>query len=108
MDRFEIATLRSYYGNLLTDRQNEMIRLRYDEDLSFGEIAEECGVSRQAVLDGLNKGVKHLEEIDGALKLVERDARIKFALDELEGKIASGDKDGAARCIANVRDILED
>ena len=107
MDRFEIATLRSYYGNLLTDRQNEMIRMRYDEDLSFGEIAEACGV-RQAVLDGLNKGVKHLEEIDGALKLVERDARIKSALDELEGKIASGDKDGAARCIANVRDILED
>ena len=108
MDRFEIATLRSYYGNLLTDRQNEMIRLRYDEDLSFGEIAEECGVSRQAVLDGLNKGVKHLEEIDSALKLVERDARIKTVLAELESKIESGDKEGALKCISEVRDILED
>ena len=108
MDRFEIATLRSYYGNLLTDRQNEMIRLRYDEDLSFGEIAEECGVSRQAVLDGLNKGVKHLEEIADALQLVERDARIITALKELESKIESGDKEGALKCISEVREILED
>lgn len=108
MDRFEIATLRSYYGNLLTERQDEMIRMRYDEDLSFGEIAEECGVSRQAVLDGLNKGVKHLEEIDGALKLIERDTQIKAVLAELDGKIERGEKEAAKKCVARVREILED
>ncbi len=108
MDRFEISTLRSYYGCLLTDRQNEMICMRYDEDLSFGEIAEECGISRQAVLDGLNKGVRHLEEIDGKLLFVERDERIKAMLDEVDYKLASNDCEGAKKCVARIREILED
>ena len=67
MDRFEISDLRSYYGGLLTERQNDMLRMRYDEDLSFGEIAEIMGISRQAVLDGIVKGERHLAEIDSAL-----------------------------------------
>lgn len=64
MDRFEISTLRSYYGALLTQRQNDMLVMHYDEDLSFGEIANIVGISRQAVLDGINKGEKHLCEYE--------------------------------------------
>lgn len=108
MDRFEIATLRSYYGSLLTERQNEMIRLRYDEDLSLGEIADECGVSRQAALDGINKGVKNLQDIDAALSLVERDGKIKTELDAIERKLEDRDIDGVKGCLAHVREILED
>ena len=51
MDRFEISTLRSYYGALLTQRQNDLLVMHYDEDLSFGEIANIVGISRQAVLE---------------------------------------------------------
>ncbi len=83
MDRFEISMLRSYYGALLTDRQNDMLAMHYDEDLSFGEIAEICGVSRQAVLDGINKGEKHLVEYERKLHLVEKDVRICKILDEM-------------------------
>ena len=61
MDRFKISTLRAYYGGLLTDKQNKMIELHYDEDMSYGEIAEMFEVSRNAVLDSITKGVKHLE-----------------------------------------------
>ena len=35
MDRFEISLLRNYYGALLTQRQNEMLVMHYDEDLSL-------------------------------------------------------------------------
>lgn len=108
MDRYEIATLRAYYGELLTDRQNEMIHMRYDEDLSFGEIAEEFGVSRQAVLDGLNKGVKNLEDIDIALGFVERDARIMAELDALERQLACGGASEAKKRISLIREIVED
>ena len=83
MDRFEIATLRAYYGGLLTDKQDEMIRLHYDEDMSYGEIAEMFEVSRNAVLDSINKGVKHLENYESALHLVEKDIRLHAILDEL-------------------------
>ena len=32
MDRFEISVLRGYYGALLTQRQNDMLVMHYDED----------------------------------------------------------------------------
>ena len=83
MDRFEISTLRVYYGGLLTDKQDEMIRLHYDEDMSYGEIADMFEVSRNAVLDSINKGVKHLENYESALHLVEKDIRLHAILDEL-------------------------
>ena len=83
MDRFEISTLRAYYGGLLTDKQDEMIRLHYDEDMSYGEIADMFEVSRNAVLDSINKGVKHLENYESALHLVEKDFRLHAILDEL-------------------------
>ena len=88
MDRFEISILRDFYGSLLTKKQDEMLRLRYDEDLSFGEIAEICEVSRQAVLDSINKGEKHLAEYEENLKCLEKQRRIIEGLDEIE-------KDGA-------------
>jgi len=71
MDRFEISVLRDFYGPLLTKKQDDMLRMRYDEDLSFGEIAEICEVSRQAVLDSINKGEKHLAEYEASLKCVD-------------------------------------
>ncbi len=77
MDRFEISTLRAYYGALLTERQDSMLRMRYDEDLSLGEIAQECGVSRQAVLDGIVKGEKHLLQTEEALHIVARDEKLR-------------------------------
>ena len=83
MDRFEISTLRAYYGGLLTDKQDEMIRLHYDEDMSYGEIADMFEVSRNAVLDSINKGVKHLENYESALHLVEKDILLHALLDEL-------------------------
>ena len=106
MDRFEISILRDFYGSLLTKKQDEMLRLRYDEDLSFGEIAEICEVSRQAVLDSLNKGEKHLAEYEENLKCLDKQRRIIAVLDEIE-------KDGAVdwsvrEKLAEIRRILED
>lgn len=97
--------LRDYYGSLLTDKQNEMLRLRYDEDLSFGEIAEILGVSRQAVLDSLNKGEAHLAEYEENLKCLDRQRRITALLDEVEGESISG---SAREKLAEIRKILEE
>lgn len=102
MDRFLIAELRAYYGALLTPRQNDMLRLRYDEDLSFGEIAERFGISRQAVLDGINKGSARLEEIDAALGFVARDEKIK----QLLLALPSDGEEGAA--VKEILRILEE
>lgn len=51
-----IGYLKDIYGTLLTDNQREMLSGYYDCDLSLGEIAQNCGISRQAVRDCIKKG----------------------------------------------------
>ena len=105
MDRFEISCLRSYYGALLTERQNDMLRMRYDEDLSLGEIAELLGVSRQAALDGIVKGEKRLAEIDEKLKFVDRDEKVKKLAQEL---LLSPMDEGAHAAVKEILRLLEE
>lgn len=104
MDRFEISTLRSYYGALLTQRQNDLLVMHYDEDLSFGEIANIVGISRQAVLDGINKGEKHLCEYEQKLRLVEKDKKMHAVIDLLE-KV---DNETAKNCAQQLRLLMEE
>lgn len=104
MDRFKISTLRAYYGGLLTDKQDKMIALHYDEDMSYGEIAEMFGVSRNAVLDSITKGVKHLEEYEGVLKLVEKETKIDTMLDDL---ISSVDDNNVREQLTEIKKVLE-
>ena len=106
MERFEISILRDIYGSLLTDKQNEMLKLRYDDDLSFGEIAEICEVSRQAVLDSLNKGEKHLSEYEENLKCLDKQRKVFALLDDMERNCSIDDAVRAR--LSELRSILED
>jgi len=101
---FEIATLRSYYGALLTERQNDMLRMHYDEDLSLAEIAEVYGVSRQAVADSLAKGEKSLVDYDKKLGLIARDKAILSALETIDRNSSPE----VLAAIAEIKRILED
>lgn len=57
------------YGSLLTKKQREIAESYYDYDLSLSEIAENIGVSRQAVMDSLHTAVKELNEFENRLFL---------------------------------------
>ena len=63
----EIGTLCAFYGGLLTQRQQEMLRLYYEEDFSLGEIAEQFGVSRQNVHELITRSVQKLRRYEAAL-----------------------------------------
>lgn len=65
--RAHVWALADVYGPLLTDRQREMLRLYYGEDLSLAEVAERFGVSRQAIHDLLRRAVVALEGYEGKL-----------------------------------------
>ena len=105
MKFFEIATLRSYYGALLTEKQNDMLKMHYDEDLSLAEIAEIYGVSRQAVADSLAKGEKSLREYDEKLNLINKD---KSILKAIEGIKTEGLSQDVLDAIAQIKRVLED
>ena len=63
----EIGILCAFYGGLLTQRQQEMLYLYYEEDLSLGEIAEQFGVSRQNVHELITRSVDKLRRYEAAL-----------------------------------------
>ena len=61
------SLLYDFYGELLTQRQKEVMELYNEENLSLAEIAEEFGISRQGVHDALHKAQKALEEYERKL-----------------------------------------
>ena len=56
----KIGMLLDIYGELLTDKQKDILDLYYNNNLSLAEIAEEVGITRQAVRDSIVKGEKKL------------------------------------------------
>lgn len=58
-----------FYAALLTDKQMNYIELYYADDYSLAEIAEEFGVSRQAVYDNIKRTEKILEDYERKLHM---------------------------------------
>ena len=68
----EIALLLDFYGNILTERQREIMNLYYEDNLSLSEIAEELNISKQGVSDSLKRSEKVLYDTESKLKLMEQ------------------------------------
>ncbi len=60
------------YGGLLTERQRRLAVKHFQEDLSFGEIAAEEGVTRQAIYDAVRLAQGRLEQFEKRLGFAER------------------------------------
>ena len=83
MDALEMALLLDYYGGMLTDKQRDCFDMRYNQDLSLGEIGEMLGVSRQAVNDNLSRTEALLRRMEENIGCVKRDMMIRGALQEI-------------------------
>ena len=83
MDAFEMVLLLDYYGGMLTDKQRECFDMRYNQDLSLGEIGELQGVSRQAVCDNLARTEALLRRMEENIGCVKRDMQIRKAAREI-------------------------
>ncbi len=68
----QISMLYDFYGQLLTEKQREIMHYYYEDDYSLGEIAENLEISRQAVYDTIKKSEKILKEYEEKLQLYER------------------------------------
>lgn len=88
-----------FYGPLLTDRQRDVFRMYFQEDLSLAEIGEELDISRQAVYDLLKRVQVSLEELESKLHLVERhgqrQAFYQEILSDLESLNCEGEQNTA-------------
>lgn len=50
-----VCALLDVYGEFLSDKQKDLVSLYYNDDLSLGEIAENEGITRQAVRDAIER-----------------------------------------------------
>lgn len=65
----EFSDLITVYGDMLTDKQRDVLELYYDEDLSLAEIAENMSISRQGVRDSIKRGEETLLSLEKSLGL---------------------------------------
>lgn len=83
MEALEMTLLFDYYGDLLTERQRSCVDMRYNQDLSLSEIAEELGVSRQGVYDNLSRAEALLRNMEEKTGCVQRAMKTRKAVREI-------------------------
>ena len=83
MDALEMSLLFDFYGGMLTEKQQECFDMRYNQDLSLGEIGEALGVSRQAVCDNLTRTEALLRRMEENIGCVRRDRITRQAVQEI-------------------------
>ena len=78
------GVLLDFYGDLLTDKQQDLMRLYYEEDLSLSEISENEGITRQGVHDAIRRSEAVLQEMEDKLGLAARFEKINRSADQID------------------------
>ena len=81
----EIGYLLDFYGDILPERRRDIMDLYYNDDLSLAEIAEQMGITRQAVRDSIKKTETELFFYEEKLGL-----RRRFTEAESHAEVALG------------------
>ena len=79
-----VSFLLDFYGDMLTEKQRQVIDYYYNEDLSLSEIAENTGITRQGVRDSIKRGEMTLFSMEDTLGLAKRFQQVQKASQEIE------------------------
>ena len=66
----QVSVLLDYYGALLSEKQQTLVELYYNQDFSLSEIAESEGITRQGASDGIKRAESYLRELEEKLGVV--------------------------------------
>ncbi len=83
----EISMLYDFYGQLLTAKQQELLKLYHEDNYSLSEIAEEFGISRQGVHDAVKKAEKALHGYENKLGLISKFTATEEAVAAIDSEI---------------------
>ena len=79
----EISMLLDFYGEMLTDKQREMIEFYYNDDLSLAEIAENQGITRQGVRDSIKRAETQMLDMEARLGVAKRFRAMQDGLEKI-------------------------
>ena len=77
-------SLLSIYGDLLSNRQKDILEQYYNFNLSISEIAESNDISRAAVEDAIQKGIKKLDEYESVLGIYKSKNEVRNLVEQAE------------------------
>lgn len=107
MDKIvENGILYDYYGAMLTPHQQRVYEESVYNDMSLTEIAQEEGISRQAVSDLLRRTTAQMRDYEERLGLIARLDGIKADCDSIKKAAATGDMNLVAALADKIRNSL--
>lgn len=105
--KMRLDALYSFYGKMLTDKQNEIMDLFCNMDYSLGEISEINDISRQAVHDTIKRTEKVLEHYEQQLGLYERFSDKQKTFEKILQLIEEYESTHLETLILNIRELVE-
>ncbi len=81
----EISFLLDFYGDVLTEKQREVMEQYYNNDLSLAEIADNFGITRQGVRDAIKRGEGILLDLEEKVGFAGRYRTVQQGIARLEG-----------------------
>ncbi|WPX09693.1 YlxM family DNA-binding protein [Anaerocellum danielii] len=82
-NKIYLSLLYDFYKDFLTERQQKIVELYVNEDLTLGEISQELGISRQGVFDSFRKAEITLKNFEEKLKLADKYYKSKNITEEI-------------------------
>ena len=98
------ALLYDFYGELLTERQQQVYESVVLEDYSLSEVAENLGISRQGVHDMVKRCDRILEGYEEKLHLVERFQNRKKQIERI-CELTEDHREDTDRAMREIREI---
>ena len=98
----KISILCQLYGKLLSEKQLEFIDDYYNNDLSLSEIAENHGITRQAVRDMLKKGEKKLFEYEEKLLFMKKTMNQEKQIENILAQLNKIHEDSSDEKVNNI------
>lgn len=104
-DYIHYGELFEVYGQMLSiDRQEIMVDY-FQYNMTLVEIAQEKNISRQAVLDSINKSCSKLDDFERKIKLLEKKIALQNSLNQIK---TLAQKNQNEQIISKVDNILKE